>query len=73
MKKKIKNNYDRLYSDYDTNKQAILKQIEQVDKNEDASSFFSNKVDSLLKEKNQYDKLKTIITKKQKQIQKVII
>lgn len=45
IKNRIKTNYDQLYTNYDENKNKILKQIQSVETNITAENAMSNKFD----------------------------
>ena len=71
IKDKIKKNYDNLYDDYDANKKAILKNIQQTENNRAGEDALKNKFDYVLREKNNFDRLKDEVDKKQRKLKKV--
>lgn len=71
IKEKIKNNYDKLYDDYDTNKKTILKNIQQTENNRAGEDALKSKFDNVIKEKQHYDKLKDEFDRNQRKLKKV--
>ncbi len=57
IKEKIKNNYDKLYDDYETNKKTILKSIQQTENNRAGEDALKSKFDCVIKEKQHYSKI----------------
>lgn len=58
IKTKIKSTYNHLYENYEHNKNLILKTIQQTETNDANEGTMKHKFESVLKEKNAYDKLK---------------
>ena len=58
IKDKIKNNYDKLYDDYEANKKTILKNIQMAENNRAGEDALKVKFDNVIKEKNHFDRFK---------------
>lgn len=71
IKTKIKSNYNNLYENYQHNKNLILKTIQQTETSYANEGNIKHKFESVLKEKNAYDKLKAEVDLKQRKLKKV--
>jgi len=71
LKCRIKDNYDQLYTNYNDNRQKILKQIQAVETNIAGENAMNNKFDEVIKEKAKHDRLKSEVEDKQTKLRKV--
>ena len=55
-----------MYDQSETNRTAVLKQIRQVEQNNDTDAIVSTRATQILKDKNHFDRLQTQVQKKQK-------
>jgi hypothetical protein len=73
LKRRIKTNYDQLYSNYPDNKAKIFKQIQTVETNISGENAMSHKYEEVIKEKGKFDKLKATVEDKQRKLKKVAV
>ena len=71
IKNKIKSNYNTLYDNYDDNKTVIRKTIQQTENNDAGENAIKAKFETVIKDKNVYDRLKAEVEDKQRKLKKV--